>query len=107
MTRAIVTRRPRAQLISHHDEPDRLREQNKRHAMNVEPQVAHADRNHDERRNEPAIGGDTSAESSVAQGGGGPENNCERSSDRINSTEGLIDLKNTVNHDLPLTRIGR
>ena len=32
----------RAQLISHDDEPDRLREQNNSHAMNVEPQVAHA-----------------------------------------------------------------
>src|SRR5205814_7228898 len=65
-----IVRWPTAQLISHDDEPDRLREQNDRHAMDVEPQVADADRNHDERRNNPAIGRDTSPDSSVAQGGG-------------------------------------
>lgn len=102
-----LARRPGAQLRSDEDEPDRLTQPNDSHAMDVKPQVRHANSKNDQRRNDATVDGDSTTESSIPQGGGGPENNRERGSHGINPTEGLIDLKNAVDHDLPLVRGGR
>src|SRR5579864_2473781 len=98
---------PRAQLRSNEDEPDCLAEPNRCHAVNVEPQMPDSNPSNDEQRNDTAVDGDTAAESSVPQRGDRPKNDCHRGTHRINSREGLIDLENAVDHNLPLMRGGR
>src|SRR5579864_3183868 len=99
--------RASAQLRSNHDEPDRMAEHHSSHAVDIEAQVADGDAKNDEWGNDAAVNGNTATESSVAQRGDGPKNNCHRGSDGIDAREALIDLKNAGDHDLPLACGGR
>lgn len=74
--------------------------------MDVEAEVTDANSNDDKRGYNAAVNGDTPPKSSIPQRGDGPKNDCERSCDRKNARKGLIDLKNSGNHDLPLMLIG-
>ncbi len=69
--------------------------------------MADADANNDEGGDDATVDGDSAAKSSVAQRGDRPQNNCERGGNGINASEGLIDLKNGGNHDLPVAGGGR
>jgi hypothetical protein len=81
-----------------------LAEHNNCHAMDIDPQVTDADAKNGEWGNDAAVDGDTMAESSVPQRGDGPKNNCDRGGHGINARESLIDLKDAVDHNLPLVR---
>src|SRR5271169_820930 len=72
--------------------------------MDVEPQVTDSDAKNDDWGNDAAVDGDTTGESSVPQRGNGPKNDCGRAGHGINAREGLIDLKDAVDHNLPLVR---
>ena len=72
--------------------------------MDIESQVTYTDAKNDECRNEAAVDGNTTAESSIPQGRGGPEDDCQRGGYGVNAGECLIDLKNPGDHDLPLMR---
>ncbi len=75
--------------------------------MDIESQVTDADAKDDEWGYDAAVDGGTLAETSVAERGDRPENNCHRRGHRINARERLIDLKNSVDHNLPLVGGGR
>ena len=92
----------RVQLCSNDDEPNSLPEYDNSHAVDIEPQMPGDNAEYDERSNNTAVGCNPAAEASVAQCGNGPEQDSEGSSHRVNARESLIDLKDSIDDDLPL-----
>jgi hypothetical protein len=70
--------------------------------MQVQPKVSDTNAADDDCRNNAAVDEDTTAQPAIPQRGEAPENNGYRSCDRIDLREGLIDLENALDHDLPL-----
>jgi len=98
------SRRP--QLPASHNEPNRLSEPNRRHAMNVQPEMPDADPNNDQRGNDAAVDRQTTAQAPIPEYRDRPEDHREGRSYRINLCEGLIDLENPIDYDLPRMGIG-
>ena len=68
--------------------------------------MADHDADDDDRSNDTAIGGNPTAEASVAQHRNGPQNDRDGRSNGVDARESLIDLKNAVD-DRPLLSGGR
>ena len=102
-----LTGSSRIQLRPNHHGPDSLSGYDHGHGVDIQTHAADHDADDDERSNDTAIGGNPTAEASVAQRRNGPQNDREGRSNGVDARESLIDLKNAVDDDPPLLSGGR